>query len=150
VTFSGILRDHRVSTSCRMGNLQHERARRNAHRVVRAALLASLALLTALPARAQDKKDANLRTVHGSVVDKDENPVASSAVYLLNVKTQSMQTHISDDAGNYSFSRLDPNEDYQIHAEHGELMSAVRTISSYDSRNDIEIVLKLSHPKPAN
>ncbi len=150
MTFSRILRDHRISTPCRKGNLQRELTRRNARRVVHAALLASLALVTVLSARAQDKKDANLRTVHGSVVDKDENPVASSAVYLLNVKTQSMQTHISDDAGNYSFSRLDPNEDYQIHAEHGELMSAVRTISSYDSRNDIEIVLNLSHPKPAN
>jgi hypothetical protein len=150
VTFSRILRDHRVYTSCRKRNLQRDLTRRNARRVVHAALLASLALLTALPARAQDRKDANLRTVHGSVVDKDENPVSSSPVYLLNVKTQSMQTHISDDAGNYSFSGLNPNEDYQIHAEHGELMSAVRTISSYDSRNDIEIVLKLSHPKPAN
>lgn len=150
MTFSRILRDHRVSTSCRKGNLQSDLTLRNARWVVQTALLASLALLTALPARAQDKKDANLRTVHGSVVDKDENPVASSPVYLLNVKTQSMQTHISDDAGNYSFSGLNPNEDYQIHAEHGDLISAVRTISSYDSRNDIEIVLKLSHPKPAN
>ena len=150
MTFSGILSDHRVSTSCRKAKLPHERPLRNACWVLQAALLASLAFLTALPARAQDKKDANLRMVHGSVVDKDENPVASSPVYLLNVKTQNMQTHISDDAGNYSFSRLDPNVDYQIHAEQGDLSSAVRTISSYDSRSDVEIILKLSHPKPAN
>ena len=150
MTFSRILRDHRVSTPSRKRNLQRELTHRNARWVFQAVLLASLALLTALPARAQDKKDANLRTVHGSVVDKDENPVASSPVYLLNVKTQSMQTHISDDAGNYSFSRLDPNVDYQIHAEHGDLISSVHTISSYDSRSDVEIILKLSHPKPAN
>ncbi|MGC2422226.1 MAG: carboxypeptidase-like regulatory domain-containing protein [Candidatus Acidiferrales bacterium] len=155
--FSGVSPYHSPSTPRQKMKLPRgltplvERPRRNARWVFQAALLVSLALLTALPARAQDKKDnADLRTVHGIVVDKDENPVASSLVYLLNVKTKTVDTRISDDAGNFSFSRLDPNVDYEIHAEHDDLMSAVRTISSYDTRTDVEIILKLSHQKPAN
>ncbi|HUJ29717.1 MAG TPA: carboxypeptidase-like regulatory domain-containing protein [Candidatus Acidoferrum sp.] len=111
------------------------------------ALAMALALACALSAGALPSQEPELRTVHGSVVDKDENPVPSSVVYLKNVKTQGVKTYIADDAGEYRFSGLDPNVDYQIHAEHNDLMSAVRTISSYDSRRDINLVLKLSHKK---
>ena len=99
-------------------------------------------------ARAQDQKgEPELRTVHGSVIDKAENPVASSIVYLKNVKTQDVKTYIANDAGEYRFSGLDPNVDYEIHAEHNDLTSAIRTISSFDSRRDINLALKLSHNK---
>lgn len=101
-----------------------------------------------LPAVAQDKNaPVQLRTVHGSVVDKAENPVSSSVVYLLNVKTQSVKTYIADDAGKYRFSGLDPNVDYELHAEHGGMTSPARTVSSFDSRRDIDVTLKLSHKK---
>lgn len=98
--------------------------------------------------KSQDQKgEPELRTVHGSVVDKDENPVPSSVVYLKNVKTQGVKTYIADDSASYRFSGLDPNVDYEIHAEHNDLTSSVRTISSYDSRRDMNLVLKLSHKK---
>jgi Carboxypeptidase regulatory-like domain len=96
---------------------------------------------------AQNQKEPELRTVHGSVIDKQENPVASSIVYLKNVKTQGVKTYIANDSGEYRFSGLDPNVDYEIHAEHEDLASSVRTISSYDSRRDINLPLKLSRKK---
>ena len=95
------------------------------------------------------KKDAELRTVHGSVIDSSQNPVATSVVYLKNVRTQAIKTHIADDAGTYRFSGLDPNVDYEIHAERGDLMSPLKTISSFDSREDIEINLKLNRKRPS-
>lgn len=97
--------------------------------------------------RAQNPQ-TELRTVHGVVLDKSENPVPTSIVYLLNVKTQAVRTYIADAAGQFRFSGLDPNVDYEVHAEHGNLTSSVRTVSSFDSRRDIELVLKLSHTKP--
>jgi protocatechuate 3,4-dioxygenase beta subunit len=100
--------------------------------------------------KAQKKAEAQLRVLHGSVIDKDENPIASSVVYLKNLKSQAVKTYIADDSGNYRFSGLDPNVDYEIHAEHNDLASPVRTISSFDSRRDIEVILKLSRKKPAN
>jgi hypothetical protein len=63
------------------------------------------------------------------------------------VKSQAVKTYIADEAGNYRFSGLDPNVDYELHAEHDGLTSSTRTISSFDSRRDIEVVLKLSKKK---
>jgi Carboxypeptidase regulatory-like domain len=118
---------------------------------VRLALCALFVLSFALSVGGQDKKaETQLRTVHGSIVDKDDNPVASSVVYLLNLRTQSIITRITDDTGAYRFSGLDPNVDYEIHAEHDDLTSPTRTISSFDSRRDIEVILKLSHKKAAH
>lgn len=113
-----------------------------------------LGVLVALPAGAQTKDEkkaeAQLRTVHGSVLDKQENPVGSSIVYLVNSKTQSVRTLYAGDDGGYRFSGLDPNVDYEIHAEREDMTSPTRTISSFDSRRDIEMTLKLSKKKPAH
>ena len=124
----------------------------NTHRALVIASLLLLALAVVLPGRCsgqKDKKDAQLRTVHGTVVDKDENPVPTSVVYLMNVKTQAVKTYIADDTANYRFSGLDPNADYEVHAEHDDLLSSTRTISSFDSRRDMEITLRLTHKKNA-
>jgi Carboxypeptidase regulatory-like domain len=126
------------------------------HRVFQIAIFCILVLAAAPLGRAQEeskaqkKAEAQLKVLHGSVIDKDENPIASSVVYLKNLKSQAVKTYIADDSGNYRFSGLDPNVDYEIHAEHADLTSPVRTISSFDGRRDIEVVLKLSRKKPAN
>ncbi len=120
----------------------------NARALFPLALIVALGLAASLPSAAQDKKgDAQLRTIRGTVLDKDETPTPSGVVYLLNVKTQAVKTYIADEAGNYRFSGLDPNVDYEVHAEHNDMTSATRTISSFDSRRDVELVLKLSHKK---
>jgi protocatechuate 3,4-dioxygenase beta subunit len=98
---------------------------------------------------AQDSKGPELRTVHGVVVDKDSKPVADSVVYLMNIKTQAVRTYITDASGNYHFSGLDPNLDYEARAEKDDLASGARTISSFDSRRDIDISLKLDRKRPA-
>jgi hypothetical protein len=124
-------------------------------RIDRAIIFAiALCITAALPARAQTKDqkraEAQLRTVHGSVLDKAENSVPSSVVYLKNLKTQAVKTYIADDTAHYRFSGLDPNVDYEIHAEHDDATSPTRTISSYDTRRDIELTLKLTRKKPAS
>ena len=100
-------------------------------------------LLFALAAGAQ----AELRTVRGAVLDKSENPVPSAVVYLKNVRTSAVKTYISDRSGDYRFSGLDPNVDYEVHAESDNLMSNTRTVSSLDSRKDIVVSLKLDKEK---
>ncbi len=112
-------------------------------------LLATILLLSAPHVTAQDnnKGGIQLRTVHGIVTDASETPAASAVVYLLNVKTQSVKTYIADEGGNYRFSGLDPNVDYELHAEHGDMTSSTRTVSSFNSSRDIEVILKVSHKK---
>jgi hypothetical protein len=121
-------------------------------RIPRFALFILLMFLAVFPAFAKQTKDqkkaeAQLRTVHGLVEDKDENPIPASVVYLLNVKTQAVRTSFADDKGLYRFSGLDPNVDYEIHAEHEDMTSSTRTISSFDSRRDIQVNLKVSRKK---
>jgi protocatechuate 3,4-dioxygenase beta subunit len=109
---------------------------------------AALLLLFTATGRTLDKKgDAQLRTVRGSVVDKDDNPIASAVVYLKNSKTLSVKTYIADDSGRYRFSGLDPNVDYEIHAEHDDMTSSPHTISSFDDRKDIPVTLKINKKK---
>jgi hypothetical protein len=95
----------------------------------------------------EKKAEAQLRIVHGIVQDKDEDPIPSSVVYLLNVKSQAVKTSFTDEKGLYRFSGLDPNVDYEVHAEHGDMTSSTRTISSFDSRRDIEVNLKVNKKK---
>ena len=104
--------------------------------------------VSAFAAGAQKKGDLQLRVVRGTVLDKDENPAPSAIVYLKNVKSQAVKTYISDDKGQYRFSGLDPNVDYEIHAEQKDLISPTRTVSSFDSRSDIDMPLKLTKKKP--
>jgi len=109
---------------------------------------ADLATAAGAQGRRDDKdRETQLRTVKGKVIDKDENPVASGVVYLKNVKTRTVKTYISEDDGSYRFSGLDPNVDYEVHAEHGDRASSKRTVSSFDSRKEIVIHLKLDKKK---
>lgn len=118
--------------------------------VLALALCIAAAFPTCAQTKDQKRAEAQLRTVHGSVLDKAENAVPSSVVYLKNLKTQAVKTYIADDTAHYRFSGLDPNVDYEIHAEHDDATSPTRTVSSYDTRRDIELTLKLTRKKPAS
>jgi Carboxypeptidase regulatory-like domain len=110
--------------------------------------VAILLALAALTAGAQDKKsEAQLRTVRGVVEDKSENPVSGSVVFLKNMRTNAVRSNYTDDAGSYRFSGLDPNADYEIHAEKEGAKSQTRTVSSFDSRKDIVLNLKIEKKK---
>ena len=97
---------------------------------------------------AQDnKKESQLRTVHGVTMDKSESPIGSAIVFLKNTRSNTIRSSISDEQGNYRFSGLDPNIDYEIHAEKDASQSQTRTISSFDSKKDINVNLKLDRKK---
>ncbi len=105
-------------------------------------------LLLASVAPAQDAKhEAQLRTVHGIVMDKSESSVASAVVFLKNTRSNAIRSYISDDQGNYRFSGLDPNTDYEVHAEKDGAQSQTRTVSSFDSKKDITLNLKIEKKK---
>jgi|SRR6516164_5439096 hypothetical protein len=108
----------------------------------------TILLVSAFAAKAQDAKhEAQLRTLHGVVLDKSEASVASSIVFLKNVRTNAVKSYIADNEGNYRFSGLDPNVDYEVHAEKDGSKSQIHTVSSFDSRKDIVLNLKLEKRK---
>ena len=116
------------------------------NRIAGVMLVLAFALASASHVPAQDR-DSQLRTVRGQVLSKDDNSISGAVVYLRNLRTQTVKTYISDDAGNYRFSGLDPNVDYEVHAEHQDQTSARRTLSSFDSRKEIVINLKVDRKK---
>ena len=112
-----------------------------------AAALLALFLLAALGMAQDPKRAAHLRTVRGVTLDKQDTPVPEAVVFLKNLRTQAVQSRIADEAGNFRFSGLDPNADYEIHAEKDGAKSPTRTISSFDTRKEIIINLKIDRKR---
>jgi hypothetical protein len=106
-----------------------------------------LMLLSFACVGAAQNRQETLRTVHGVVLDKSDSPAASAVVFLKNTRNNDVRSYITNDAGEYRFSGLDPNADYEIHAEKDDAKSATRTISSFDSRKEIVLNLKLDKKK---
>jgi dTDP-glucose pyrophosphorylase len=112
--------------------------------------LVAIVMLAASILFAQEKpkgKESELRTVRGTVVDKEEAPVETAVVYLKNVHTQDIITHLSDADGTFRFSGLDLNVDYEIHAEKEGMASANRSVSNFDTRKEFVLTLKLDRKK---
>ena len=106
-----------------------------------------LLLVVSMLAAQDAKHEAQLRTVHGVVTDKSETPIASAVVFLKNTRSNVVRSYISDEAGNYRFSGLDPNGDYELHAEKDGATSSNRAVSSFDSKKDIVLNLKIEKKK---
>jgi hypothetical protein len=110
--------------------------------------LAAILALASVTAIAQDaKREAQLRTVHGVVLDKSDNPISESVVFLKNTRTNVVRSSYTDNTGKYRFSGLDPNADYEIHAEKEDSQSVTHTVSSFESRKDITLNLKIDKKK---
>jgi hypothetical protein len=93
------------------------------------------------------KKEGQLRTVRGVVMDKSETPIPNSVVFLKNLRTNSVRSSFADAEGNYRFSGLDPNADYEVHAEFEGSKSPTRTANALDSRREITLNLKVDRKK---
>jgi carboxypeptidase family protein len=99
------------------------------------------------PGPKKDKERNAPKNLSGQVVDKDGIGIPQAIVYLKDKKTLEMKTHISDEKGAYRFTGLDPNEDYEVHAESKGAASSKRTVSSFDDRKEIYLVLELGAAK---
>lgn len=112
----------------------------------RLSVLAALVLIAGTAVLLGEKKnpDQNLRSVQGVVTDAGDNSVDGAVVQLKNTKTLQIRSFISKDHGGYYFHGLSPNVDYELKAEYQGASSPTRTLSSFDSRKQAFINLKLA------
>ena len=87
------------------------------------------------------------RVVQGKVTDQGNAALKGSVVYLKDGHSLSVKSFIADDQGEYRFGQLAQNTDYEIWAENNGKKSGVKTISSFDSKNQFYINLKIDTNK---
>ena len=84
------------------------------------------------------------RTLTGRVTDQHGAPVSDAVVYLTNTRTMAVKTYIVGSDGAYRFPSLSPNVDYQVYAQSQNHKSDTKTLSSFDSRPNAVINLKIN------
>jgi hypothetical protein len=115
-----------------------------------AAALVMVLLLGAPAVFAQGKKGdefANTRSVQGSVTAADDAAVVGAVVQLKNTKTLQIRSFITKEDGTYRFQGLSTDVDYELRADFKGASSASKTLSSFDSRKQAIINLKLDKAK---
>ena len=83
------------------------------------------------------------RTIHGKTVDDTETPIGGVTVFLKNLKTRNVKSFTSLPDGDFRFAQVGMVDDYEVWAERGKAKSGVKTISSFDSRKEVQFDLKL-------
>ena len=108
-----------------------------------ASILVVFSFLLSSTAAQGGKNAPRERSLVGHVFDKDNQPVSRAVVYLKNTRTKVAGTYITEQDGSYRFPWLAPDVDYELHAEFHGAKSDTKIISSFDTRKQFDIVLRL-------
>jgi len=108
-------------------------------------VVATLLIVQSAAAIPSDSKDkpAPGRMLTGKVLDKHDNPVVNSVVYLSNTRTHAVTSYIVGPDGFYQFPQLSPNVDYEVYAQYQGHKSDTKTVSQFDDRKQVNIVLRI-------
>ena len=117
------------------------------HSVIKAALVVCLilipcAILCAAPDKNGDKPAGKL--LFGKVLDSDDNPLPDAVVYVTNTRTRAVKTYIVGKDGSYRFPALTAAVDYEIYAQYNTHKSDTKSVSQFDDRSQVYVVLKIN------
>ncbi|MBI2679679.1 MAG: carboxypeptidase regulatory-like domain-containing protein [Candidatus Solibacter usitatus] len=110
-------------------------------------LLVSLALLAVNFTSGQSPKKGQsetVRSVKGVVFDANGNAVTGAVVQLKNKKSLQIRSFITKERGEYFFTGLSADVDYEVKAESQGMTSPARNVSSFDSEKVAIRDLKLA------
>jgi hypothetical protein len=109
-------------------------------------LALSLALFLstgAIFAQKKNKGEDQNRTVQGTVTTEDGALAAGAEVQLKNTKNLQIRSYVTQKEGTYFFHGLSPDVDYEVKAQYNGVWSSPKTVSSFDSRKDLTLDLKI-------
>lgn len=109
------------------------------------AIMALITALLAVPTWAQkkEKEKPNERAVVGVVLDKTDSPIDGAVVQLKNLKTLEIRSFITKPDGRYHFHSISTEVDYELRASVQGKASNTRTLSTFDSRKQASMNLKI-------
>ena len=99
-------------------------------------------LLAGMPAAAH-AQNFGLKNLQGKVYDGNNAPISGAIVYLKNSRNNDVKTFLSEKDGNYRFAGLSADTDYTVWAAYHAKKSDTKTVSSFDSRKQVYIDLKI-------
>jgi hypothetical protein len=85
----------------------------------------------------------SMRVVQGLVLNADGQPQLNAVVYLQDQKSMQVRTYITEADGRYRFGQLSSDVDYQLWAEYKGHKSKTRSISSFDSKKELNFDLRI-------
>ena len=107
-------------------------------------LLALVSVLLAVAAAAEPYKEKDTsRLLSGKVINQQETVLPNAVVYLTNTRTHAVKTYIVSEDGIYRFPALSPNIDYEVYAQFNGKKSDTKTMSQFDTRQQVQINLKV-------
>jgi hypothetical protein len=93
-------------------------------------------------ARAQDQ-GFGVKQLQGKVLGASDAPLSGAIVYLEDSRNNDIKSYITETDGSYHFADLSADTDYTVWAAYKGKKSAVKTISSFDSRKNIFLDLHI-------
>lgn len=108
------------------------------------ALLLGLLLSSGVTfAQKKNKGEDQNRSVQGAVTTEDGSPAVGAEVQLKNTKNLQIRSYVTQKEGTYFFHGLSPDVDYEVKAQYNGVWSSTKTVSSFDSRKDVTLDLKI-------
>ena len=98
---------------------------------------------SALLTPAAQAQNLGERTVTGTVLNAASQPVVGATVFLQDQKTKTIRSFTSVASGHFSFAQVNKSQDFDLWAEKDGKKSAVKTVSSWDTRDTYFAQLKL-------
>jgi Carboxypeptidase regulatory-like domain len=113
-----------------------------------ASISAILLVFSLAASAAPDKKDKQVgRLLFGKVLDPQDNPVPDAVVYVTNTRTRAVKTYIVGNDGSYRFPALSSAIDYEVYAQFNGKKSDTKSVSQFDDRSQVYLVLKVDARK---
>ncbi len=88
-------------------------------------------------------QNTGMRTVSGAVLNAGSEAVSDAVVFLENQKTKAIRSYTTPQNGRFYFAQISMTDDYNLWAEKNKKKSATKIVSSWDTRANFIVDLRI-------